>query len=302
MGNLLEVKLHAGDTDEKTISYVVDAFNRRVGKLVDGAPVQGFLYTARRVNPVAELDGQGRLASLFVYGTRSNVPDYMIKYNTSGQVTGTFAIMTDHLGSPRLVVDVQTGVVAQALEYNEFGMVESDSNPGFQPFGFAGGLYDADTGLLRFGWRDYDPEAGRWTAKDPILFAGGDVNLYGYVLGDPVNFLDPWGLTPVADEGNKLICKYGDAALAMAELKRSSDPQNLFNAQVEYYVLMKDVIEGLGNWKWAGFLPSLYVGSAYIWVKAGIQTVFNTPNNSPGGFDEWYAFLEGLYDATSGVE
>jgi RHS repeat-associated protein len=37
----------------------------------------------------------------------------------------------------------------------------------------------------RFGARDYDPNTGRWTAKDPILFAGGDMNLYGYVLGEP---------------------------------------------------------------------------------------------------------------------
>lgn len=51
-----------------------------------------------------------------------------------------------------------------------------------------------DTGLVRFGYRDYDPETGRWTARDPIGFAGGDTNLYGYVLGDPVNFIDPDGL------------------------------------------------------------------------------------------------------------
>jgi uncharacterized protein RhaS with RHS repeats len=47
---------------------------------------------------------------------------------------------------------------------------------------------------VRFGVRDYDPETGRWTAKDPIRFAGGDMNLYGYVLNDPVNWVDPWGL------------------------------------------------------------------------------------------------------------
>ena len=64
-----------------------------------------------------------------------------------------------------------------------------DTNPGFQPSGFAGGLYDPDTGLVRFGARDYDPDVGRWTAVDPILFAGGDTNLYGYVLNDPVNMI-----------------------------------------------------------------------------------------------------------------
>ena len=46
---------------------------------------------------------------------------------------------------------------------------------------------------MRFGARDYDPETGRWTSKDPILFDGGDLNLYGYVLRDPINYMDPDG-------------------------------------------------------------------------------------------------------------
>jgi RHS repeat-associated protein len=74
--------------------------------------------------------------------------------------------------------------------------VLSDSAPGFQPFGFAGGLYDADTGLVRFGARDYDAEAGRWTAKDPIGFEGDGPNLYAYVLNDAMNRVDETGEGP----------------------------------------------------------------------------------------------------------
>ena len=62
------------------------------------------------------------------------------------------------------------------------------------PFTFAGGLYDSDTKLIRFGSRDYDPETGRWTSKDSIGFAGEDTNLFGYVQNDPLNWIDPWGL------------------------------------------------------------------------------------------------------------
>jgi len=50
---------------------------------------------------------------------------------------------------------------------------------------------------VRFGARDYDRETGRWTAKDPIRFAGTDTNLYGYVLNDPINFIDPLGKSPL---------------------------------------------------------------------------------------------------------
>jgi RHS repeat-associated protein len=45
------------------------------------------------------------------------------------------------------------------------------------PFAFAGGLYDKDTKLIKFGYREYDSYTGRWTSKDPIDFEGGDSNL-----------------------------------------------------------------------------------------------------------------------------
>jgi RHS repeat-associated protein len=106
----------------------------------------------------------------------------------------TYRILSDQVGSVRLVVNATTGAVAQRIDYDAFGVVTQDTSPGFQPFGFAGGLADLDTGLVRFGARDYDPRAGRWTSKDPIRFRGRDTNLYGYVVADPVNRIDPAGL------------------------------------------------------------------------------------------------------------
>jgi RHS repeat-associated protein len=109
-----------------------------------------------------------------------------------------YLFVTDHVGSVRLVVNADTGAVVQSIEYDAWGNVMLANNHGFQPFGFAGGLYDRDTKLVRFGARDYDPEVGRWTAKDPILFNGGQTNLYAYVANDPVSFVDPTG-TDLAD-------------------------------------------------------------------------------------------------------
>jgi RHS repeat-associated protein len=182
LGNLLQVTLPSGTS----IEYVSDGRNRRIGKKVNGALVQGFLYVGE-LRPVAQLDGSNNVVSRFVYASGDNVPDYLIKGGT------VYRIITDQLGSPRLVVEAMTGQVLQQLDYDEFGRVITDTNPGFQPFGFAGGLYDSDTQLVRFGARDYDPETGRWTAKDPILFAGKQTNLYTYVGNDPVNFRDPTG-------------------------------------------------------------------------------------------------------------
>ncbi|MCK9314053.1 MAG: RHS repeat-associated core domain-containing protein [Methanocorpusculum sp.] len=62
------------------------------------------------------------------------------------------------------------------------------------PQGFAGGIEDKDSGLVRFGMRDYDTTSGRWTARDPIFFEGGQGNLFVYVGNDPVNYVDWDGL------------------------------------------------------------------------------------------------------------
>jgi RHS repeat-associated protein len=172
----------------RNIKYEIDAVGRRVGKTVDGIKQWGLLYLDS-LRPIAQLDANNAVVSTFTYASRANVPDLM----TRGGVVYRF--ITDHLGSVRLVVNTATGAVAQRIDYDELGNVLSDSNPGFQPFGFAGGLYDADTGLVRFGARDYDAMTGRWTAKDPLSFGGGDTNLYAYAGGDPINFVDPSGLS-----------------------------------------------------------------------------------------------------------
>jgi RHS repeat-associated protein len=185
VGNLLSVRL----PDDTLITYVIDGQNRRIGKKVGGSLLKGFLYQDQ-LRLVAELDGHNIVVSRFIYGSRSNAPDYMIKNGA------TYRLVHDQLGSPRLVVDVATGAIVQRLDYDEFGQVTQDTKPGFQPFGFAGGLYDPDTKLVRFGLRDYDAETGRWAAKDPLRFDGGDANLYGYALSDPVNRIDPSGQAP----------------------------------------------------------------------------------------------------------
>ncbi len=181
-GNLKQVLL----PDATKIDYLVDGLNRRVGKKVGATLVQGFLYKDS-LNPIAELDGSNTIVSRFVYASKVNTPDYMIK----GGIT--YRIISDYLGSIRLVVNTADGSIKQRMDYDVWGNVINDTNPGFQPFGFAGGLYDAQTGLTRFGARDYDAGSGRWTAKDPIGFAGGDSNLYTYASNNPLNFTDVTG-------------------------------------------------------------------------------------------------------------
>ena len=178
---------------------MIDGSNRRVAKKRNGTLVQAFLY-GNGPSPIAELDGSGNVVATFVYGRDQYVPDVMIKAGVS------YRLVKDHLSSVRVVVSAATAGAApsETISYDAWGVANDSISAGFQPFGFAGGLYDRDTGLVRFGTRDYDPSTGRWTTKDPIRFAGGDTNIYAYVKNDPVNKSDPSGLAPF-DGGDSLM-------------------------------------------------------------------------------------------------
>ncbi|ABW66962.1 RHS repeat-associated core domain-containing protein [Desulfosudis oleivorans] len=181
-GELLSVDLPDG-TD---ITYVHDPLGRRIAKKVDGAITEKYLWSGL-TTLLAVYDGADNLLMRFVYAD-GRMP---VAVEKAGVV---YYLAYDQVGSLRAVTDGSGNIVKQ-IDYDSFGFVINDTNPSFSvPFGFAGGLYDKDTGLVRFGYRDYNPNTGRWTAKDPIGFAGGSSDLYGYCLGDGVNLIDPDGL------------------------------------------------------------------------------------------------------------
>jgi len=172
--------------DGRNISYDRDALGRITAKRVNGAVVKGWIYKDG-LKPIAEIDSFGNI-SVFVYGSSPLTPDYMLKGGN------TYRLIRDHVGSIRLVVDTATGAIAQRLDYDSFGNVLADTNPGFQPFGFQSGLYDSDTGFVQFGARWYDPLTGRWLSKDSLLLAAG-WNVYAFCANDPVNKIDFLGLS-----------------------------------------------------------------------------------------------------------
>ncbi|WP_319760539.1 RHS repeat-associated core domain-containing protein [Maridesulfovibrio sp.] len=119
------------------------------------------------------------------------------KYNKAGKAVGmihrkqTYLLGTDQLGSVFAVADLSGNSIQEVL-YDSFGRKIMNSNPEFNiPLGFAGGLYDEDTGLIHFGFREYDPVIGRFISPDPLGYAGGDVDVYAYCQDEPVNGTDP---------------------------------------------------------------------------------------------------------------
>lgn len=182
-------RLHEARTESgKRVVYLHDPQGRRIGRVVDGVLERAWVYGSA-LAPIAELDAAGRVTKTYVYASHVNVPDLIVM--ASGT---TYRVVTDHLGSVRAVVDTATGAVVHRMDFDEWGNVLAESgDTTLHPFGFAGGLYDRDTGLTRFGARDYEPGTGRWTAKDPIGFGGGDGNLYGYAARSPQAHIDPSG-------------------------------------------------------------------------------------------------------------
>ena len=169
------------------MTYTYDGLGRRVSRTVGTSTTQ-YLYgnPSDPFQVTAVRDAAGVL-TVYYYDEAGHL--FAMRRRTT-----RFYIATDQVGTPR-VVTATNGTVSKTITYDTFGNPTSDSAPAFElPFGFAGGLSDSVTGLVRFGLRDYEPASGRWTARDPALFGGGQANLYEYVGSDPVAQRDPTGL------------------------------------------------------------------------------------------------------------
>ena len=126
----------------------------------------------------------------------------------------SYAVHTDHLGTPRRLTDAQNKPAWQ-LAYSAFGdnapttaqnhfkptaaMSEGDDKKAALTFNlrFPGQYFDAESGLSYNYFRTYDAKTGRYTQSDPIGLNGG-WNRYAYVGGNPLSYTDPRGLNPVA--------------------------------------------------------------------------------------------------------
>lgn len=118
------------------------------------------------------------------------------------QPTNIYYYLSDHLGSTN-VITKSDGSVVKRIEYYPYGKIRLESNDNFDSlYSYTGKEFDQESGLIYFGARYYDPSAGRFISVDPLgenmpdkwLFDTNNLNLYIYVLNNPINWIDPLGL------------------------------------------------------------------------------------------------------------
>jgi RHS repeat-associated protein len=187
-GELLRYEGAAG-----TVTYGYDGLGRRIARMASSGTTT-FEY-ARPDAPnlvTAVVDGSGVWS--FHYDDRG----FLV---AADRGSTRYLVATDQVGSVRALFTT-AGALVKSLEYDAFGVVLADSAPSFSfPLGFAGGVVDADSGLVHFGARDYEPASGRWTTPDPFLFDGRQLNLYAYASNAPTLRRDPSGLASYSISG-----------------------------------------------------------------------------------------------------
>jgi RHS repeat-associated protein len=176
----------AGGIVTKTIDYIYDGNNQRIGKRIDGAVVERYVIDRNQIALV--FDGAGTQTHRYLYGTQV---DQVLADETP---TGMVWALADNQGTVKDLVD-NSGVVVNHVTYDSFGKVVAQSNAGVEfRYGYTGREQDSETGLDYYRARYYDASNGRFISEDPIGFAGEDGNLTRYVGNSPVNYNDPSGL------------------------------------------------------------------------------------------------------------
>ncbi|EPB7750850.1 RHS repeat domain-containing protein, partial [Pseudomonas aeruginosa] len=181
---------------QQVAEYRYNALGQRIVKLTPES-VTTYLYGPDgQLLGEAEHDGSGRKLRARYYLWLDSLPLATIDadYDAQGKVGNPTLLYLhgDHLDTPRLATDA-SGQIAWQWQSDAFGRGEALSQGSTQVnLRFPGQYYDAESGLHYNYFRDYDPQTGRYVESDPIGLRGG-LNTYGYVMGNPLRYIDPTG-------------------------------------------------------------------------------------------------------------
>jgi len=164
-----------------SVSLQYDGFGRRTKNLQNTS----FLFDG--ANAVQELSGSTTTANLISGG--------IDEIFTRADVTGSFTPLKDVLGSTIALVDASGNLVTQ-YAYDPFGNTTVSGTTSSNAFQYTGRENEGN-GLYFYRSRYYSPMLGRFINEDPLGFEGSGPNFYSYVFDNPINLVDPFGLSTV---------------------------------------------------------------------------------------------------------
>ncbi|RMH88695.1 type IV secretion protein Rhs, partial [Lysobacter pythonis] len=161
-------------------SYRYDALGRRIVKQENGGTIE-YLYDG--LNPIQEKAGETINPILTGLG--------IDEYYARNEAIGRTYFLSDHQNSTRALTNA-AGQVVNRYDYDPYGNARQSKTGFSNPYQYTGRERD-QTGLMYYRARYYRPDMGRFIAEDPIGLAGG-LNTYAYVGGNPISWIDPYGL------------------------------------------------------------------------------------------------------------
>jgi RHS repeat-associated protein len=255
-----------------TANYRYDGLGRRVEKEVIAGTTTVTKYVYDNEDILLELNGSNQVVARYTHGPGIDEPLIMEKN------TQSFYYHKDGLGSITELT-AQTGAVAQRYTYSSFGKIESQLDANFvQPYTFTSREFDAESGLHYYRIRYYDSTTGRFISEDPKGFGAG-VNFYGYVGGNPIGRVDPYGLDWLTDVSN-FSAGAGDYLsggfmnsfnLSQRFLGQSAIPiSQLLRQELVATIGLNDIVDQCSAAYSAGKYSGMALGSAIVW-SAGLN-------------------------------
>jgi len=183
-----------------TVYFKYDPFGRRIYK---SSPSSASIYAYDGDNIAEETNSTGTAVARYAQGLNIDEPLAMLR---SG---ATSYYQADGLGS-LTSLSTTSGAMANTYTYDSFGNLTASTGSVTNSFRYTGREWDSETNLYYYRARYYDPISGRFLSEDPMGFGAG-VNFYLYVLGNPVNYIDPYGLDVTITISNRTYSPSGNS-------------------------------------------------------------------------------------------